>query len=319
MKITSGKSFKKLTGIQKLLLKISDKKKYKKYKEYLGEYARLVPMMNFASSGETLNRERIAEIVKIKDHLNIVHSGNAGDIIYALPTLKAIAENFATTIDLYLKLNQPMEYINNTHPLGGVMMNQKMAELLIPLIEAQPYIRHCKVLKDEIIDIDLDNVRRAGLRQDRGSIARWYGYITGITPNLYQPWLTIKPNSAYANTLVIARSQRYLSEFIDYTFLNNYPNKIFVGIKPEWDEIKKMLPGIQWVQVNNFLELAEIIAGCKLFIGNQSFPFSIAEGLKVPRLLETFLEVPNVVPEGPGAYDFYFQDHLESQVKFLMQ
>lgn len=61
-----------------------------------------------------------------------------------------------------------------------------------------------------------------------------------------------------------------------------------------------------------FLELAEIIAVCKLFIGNQSFPFSIAEGLKIQRILELSTDIINVVPEGKGGYDVLFQYHFES-------
>ena len=42
--------------------------------------------------------------------------------------------------------------------------------------------------------------------------------------------------------------------------------------------------------------MAELINSCKFFIGNLGFAFSIAEGLKKPRLLEA---CPN--------FQFYFQ------------
>jgi hypothetical protein len=69
--------------------------------------------------------------------------------------------------------------------------------------------------------------------------------------------------------------------------------------------------------VSNFLELARVIAGCKFFIGNQSFPFAVAEGLKVPRALELCFECPNVIPEGPQAYDFLYQPQFEKIVREL--
>ena len=81
--------------------------------------------------------------------------------------------------------------------------------------------------------------------------------------------------------------------------------------------MKQSIPHLKWIQVNDFLELAGIIAGCKLFIGNQSFPFSIAEGLKVPRILEVYYKAANVIPEGENAHDFYFQEHLEELVSRL--
>ena len=67
----------------------------------------------------------------------------------------------------------------------------------------------------------------------------------------------------------------------------------------------------------NFYDLARIIAGCKFFIGNQSFPFALAEGLKVKRVLELYFECPNVIPAGEHAYDFCYQEQFEKIVKQL--
>ena len=61
-----------------------------------------------------------------------------------------------------------------------------------------------------------------------------------------------------------------------------------------------------------------MISGGKLFIGNQSFPFSVAEGLKVVRLLEVYHRSPNVIPEGQHGYGFYFQKHFEDLVDTLV-
>jgi hypothetical protein len=47
--------------------------------------------------------------------------------------------------------------------------------------------------------------------------------------------------------------------------------------------------------VNNFLEFAQVISGSKLFIGNQSCPFSAAKGSKVNRLREVYWRTPNVI------------------------
>ncbi len=82
--------------------------------------------------------------------------------------------------------------------------------------------------------------------------------------------------------------------------------------------MKKSIPNLVWQPVVNFLELAAVIAGSKLFIGNQSFPFSIAEGLKATRLLEVYHRIPNVIPEGKNGYDFYFQKHFEYLVENLV-
>jgi hypothetical protein len=81
--------------------------------------------------------------------------------------------------------------------------------------------------------------------------------------------------------------------------------------------MKKSIPHLKYRGVNDFLEFARIIAGCKFFIGNQSFPYAVAEALKVNRALEVCFECPNVIPEGPNGYDFCYQPQFEKIVKQL--
>ena len=64
--------------------------------------------------------------------------------------------------------------------------------------------------------------------------------------------------------------------------------------------------------------MATIINSCRLFIGNQSFPFSVAEGLKANRLLEVYPKAPNVIVEGAGANDFIYQPQFEYAVERLL-
>jgi hypothetical protein len=310
--------FKKRNILSKLWLKHTDKTRYKLYKWELQNY-NLNEVTNFYTGNNTLNTlEKIIAETKELGYINVMHSGNAGDVIYALPTLKKLHELTRMPVNLYLRLNQPLVisgYLN--HPMGTVMLNEKMVSLLKPLIIEQDYINFCEAYSDQKIHLTLDIVRSKTISLDQGNIARWYSYFTGVTPELWKPWLTVKPNTAYAQTIVLARSERYRNASIDYSFLKQYDNLVFIGVKSEFEDMQKSIPNLKWVQVNDFLELAGIIAGCKLFIGNQSFPFSIAEGLKVPRILEVFYKVANVIPEGDNAYDFYFQDHLEEMVRRL--
>jgi hypothetical protein len=57
--------------------------------------------------------------------------------------------------------------------------------------------------------------------------------------------------------------------------------------------------------------MAQIISSCKLFIGNQSSSYAIAEQLKVPRLLEVFNQCPNVIPIGGEGYGYYTTENLK--------
>ena len=63
--------------------------------------------------------------------------------------------------------------------------------------------------------------------------------------------------------------------------------------------------------------MASIIKSSKFFIGNLSLAYAIAEGLKVPRLLEGLEEFPAMYPSGKNGYEFFFQGHFEKWFKYL--
>jgi hypothetical protein len=304
--------------ISKYWLKYTDKIGYQRYKFELSN-AQTAQFIEFlASNSQSNTPARIKELADTNHNLNFNHSGNAGDIIYALPTIKKIAEKVKVPLNLYLRPNQPSRIsADKTHPLGSVMLNEKSIEMLEPLISSQPYINQYGAFTNQRIDIDLDYFRVGLVPLDKGNIAHWCAYITGVNPDLWKRWLTVEPDLSFKNEVVIARSERYRNIFIDYKFLRNYERLKFIGVESEFKDIRKHIPNIEWVQVNDFLQMAQIIAGCKFFIGNQSFPFSIAEALKVPRILEVSLEVINVIPEGENGYDFLFQDHFKALVNEL--
>lgn len=236
------------------------------------------------------------------------HAGNAGDIIYALPAIRELAADIGA--ELRLQLGSPLLNKTLTHPLGGVMLNQGMFDMLRPLLIAQPYIKSVQVFGSEAIDYDLDAFRAAPIPVDRMCISRWYFYLLGISADLARPWLKVEPDPAFAGRVVVARSFRYRNLTLDYSVLNAGEAPVFVGVEEEYRDFKRVVPGAEWVRVKDFLQLAQMIAGAQLFIGNQSFPFSLAEGLKVPRILEVDPAVPNVIPTGGRAHDVLFQDQF---------
>ena len=113
------------------------------------------------------------------------------------------------------------------------------------------------------------------------------------------------------------RSLRRQNKYIDYSFLSSYKNLVFVGLKNEFNDLKKSINNLEFYDCKDFLELAMIIKSAKLFIGNLSFGYALAEAIKVPRLLESGPNFPLVYPNGINAHDFYFQNHFENLVKKL--
>jgi hypothetical protein len=245
------------------------------------------------------------------------HSGNAGDIIYALPSIASLKKT--ADANFYLHLNQKAHYGKMKHPLGNVMLNEGIYKRLQPLLQQQHYITTLHEYNNEPIDYDFDFIRRYPFMHNAGSIARWYFYFFAHNANLGLPWLSVTPNNEFADSIVVARSFRYRQPLISYAFLKKYSKVVFVGLEDEYADMKTQIPHLVYAPVNDFLALAQIIAGSKLFIGNQSFPFSIAEGLKVKRILEVFIPCPNVVVEGTNGYDFIYQPQFEKLVSNLVQ
>jgi hypothetical protein len=252
------------------------------------------------------------------DEISFSHSGHAGDIIYSIPTMYELAAG--RKINLYLTLNQPNRDFTKQmrHPNGNVMLTEKSVELIAPLLLAQKDFIRCEALTAQTVHYDLTAFREFPFDYRMGSIARWYFLTYGITRDLSKPWLQVRPNESFNDALVIARSSRYRTPKIDYGFLKKYPRVVFVGMPDEFADMQQKIPALIYQPVQNFLELASVIAGSKLFIGNQSFPFSLAEALKVKRVLEVFPQCPNVLVEGADAYDFCYQPQFEKIVSTLL-
>lgn len=245
------------------------------------------------------------------DEINFSHSGHLGDIIYSIPTMLVLSEG--RKINLYLEINMPN--LNFTkrmkHPNGNVMLTEKSIELIAPLLLEQGAFNKCEILVNQNINYDLTLFRKFPFDYRMGSIARWYFLCYGISFDLSNNWLNVTPNKSYSDSIVIARSTRYNTPGITYSFLNKYNNIYFIGTEEEFLEMKKQINNIEIIKITNFLEMAQVISGCKMFIGNQSFPFSIAEALKTKRVLEVFPHCPNVIVEGADAYDFCYQEQFE--------
>ncbi len=244
------------------------------------------------------------------------HFGLIGDIIYAIPAMKVLAGD--KKIHLHLQINQSSLYKKGMkHYNQGKILTEKSVEMLSPLLLSQPGFSVCDILAGQKIDYDLDEFRKFPFDYNTNHICRWYFHMYGITADLSKPWLTVAPDKSFANEIVIARSFRYRAPGVSYSFLQQYPNITFLGVKEEFEDLKTQLQHLKYKPVNNFLEFAQVIAGCKFFIGNQSFPFAVAEALKVPRALELCFECPNVIPEGGNGYDFLYQPQFEKVVRQL--
>jgi hypothetical protein len=257
------------------------------------------------------------------------HTGNIGDIWASVPAMGQHFVNTGKMIDLYLVKNVPAFYYKGAvHPTKSdeginVMLNQKMIDMMIPLLKAQNFINEVYVIefseyenyKDKI-QVHLEWFRENEIGLPNFSINRWYFYVfPDLTCDLSRIWLDVPHTEKdfAANKILITRSERYTNPAIDYSFLKPYEDDIvFCGTQREWNNFCMSYDlNIRKLNIENFLELAQAINQSRFHMSNQTQAFQLSEGLKVPRILEACTYAANVIPIGEYAYDFHNQLGLE--------
>lgn len=236
--------------------------------------------------------------------IRISHGGNAGDTIYSLPSMRKASRLHGQKIEVILHINQKGVYTEG-HPLGEVMLNQKMAEMLTPLLESMDFIGGVQITEEPgEIDYNFDLFRKLG-HNYTGHISKWYHYVyPELTCDLSEPIYI--PGEAKSDRIIFNRTQRYHGENFDYLFLKDYgPEMLFVGLESEYNIIRRKLPGMEYRPVKDFLELAQLIKGSRFFCGNQSMAFALAEIMKVPRVVEICRFAHNVIPTGANGYEAF--------------
>ena len=258
--------------------------------------------------------EKIENRLKNKKTLNFAHAGHMGDLIYSLSVVKELSKSY--TCNFFIVINKKVEQNYLDHPSGNVFINDRAAKLLLPLLEKQEFLNTVKIYNNEEIDIDFDLFRKVPINLNFHS-TRWFSHLIGVPIKMSEKFLNVGENNIAKNKIVILRSKRYTNPFINYQFLNQKKNLIFIGLKDEFEDLKKDVSNLDFYDCKDFLEMAEIINSAKFFIGNQSLAFAIAEALKVDRLLEASPESPFIFPIGGNGYDFYHQIHFEKYFKIL--
>ncbi len=256
------------------------------------------------------------------------HSFNSGDILTVLPGLKYLAEKNKTQVKIFQLLDLPADYgHNNPHPVTKngvhVCMNEGMYKSLKPLLESQNYIHSFEIWKGEAVDFNFDLTRHhSQMPLPGGRIHSWPTLIfPQLECSLNDPWIDVPPDFSYENKVCLNFTERYRNEYISYFFLKEYQDRcFFVGTINEWKIFieKWGLHKIPYVHVNDFLELAKFIKGCKFTIGCQSFVWHLADAMQTPRILEICTLYPNTFPVGSNGYSFITQEALEFRFHQLL-
>jgi len=256
-----------------------------------------------------------------------LHSGNAGDCVAAIPTMRQFYKLTGIKPILYLRKGvEAFYYEGAIHPVknangANVMLNDSMVNMLMPLLKAQPFfedVRSCE--RDDEVDIgwDCDMIRETNVGMPALSINRWYFYIfPDMACDLSENWLEIPDTDKdlAKGKILITRTERYTQENRDYSFLKPYEDDcIFSGTMREYNNFCMSFDlNIKKLVVDNFLTLAQAIKQCKFHISNQTMAYQISQGIHHPSILEVCTHAPNCIPIGKDCYDFLAQDGLVSR------
>ena len=302
--------------IKKLFYKLTNKDKHFHYKMNLKKDAAIKQNIK---TFETEIEKKIINIqknIENKKELSFLHYGHLGDVVCSLPVIKELSKTHKC--NFYIQTNKPLPPNARHYKRFGdyVFLTDANVNLLLPLFMNQTYFHKVDKYRNQEIDIDLNLVREMPI-DFRGDLIRWYSQLTGVHTDLSAPYLFVEPHKDIKDKIIIMRNTRRRNYFTNYKFLKKYDNLLFIGLNDEYKDLKKEVPNLEYYDCKNFLEMAQIIKSGKFFLGNLSFGYHIAEGLKTPRLLEGSPKFPLVYPHGKYAYEFYFQEHFEKWFSYL--
>lgn len=224
------------------------------------------------------------------------HSGTFGDLIYSLSVVKKMGggtfavhlENIENCVAQYGYRPEEVD------PAHRGRFRTTDFDLIRPLLSRQSYIDKVTVWTGDH-DVDLDRFRGVLFRGFEGNYVEAYHRTFDLPFNseMYnETWLEADPKRMA--TIVINRTSRYRCPNGTGTWQNLLEqanitqNGIFVGTQEEHKDFETSTGfRVNYYPVKDFKELADVIAGADLFMGNQSAAYSIAMGLGKSSVLET--------------------------------
>jgi hypothetical protein len=240
------------------------------------------------------------------------HSGDVGDIIYALPTIKALGGGVLMVGSLP----------GVTRAGNGVAQSIPLfQELCVRTGYVFAVVNYMHGFPD-LVDLDgfretLGGVQANGLGGEPGlniAEATWRAHRVGAhgpehhattdPPVWSAPWLKVdRPERVDGRSVVFARSPRYRNPAFPWRRIwEAYGARaVFLGLPDEHRAFEREVGAVPHLRTADLMEAARIIAGAELFVGNQSALYAVAEGLKARTIQETCPGQPNCIFPRPGA------------------
>lgn len=220
-----------------------------------------------------------------KEGYSFYHSGDFGDIIYSLKAVQLIGGG---------KLVLGNEY-KGVHPPRSAITRDGFS-LIEPLLKKQSYLTNVEFSEKAVsCSHDLNKfrefwqLRHMKYKLPYETLVEMNCYTIGVEPLFTpSPWLTA--DSKTIAPIIIHRSRRYNAlDFPWAEVMERFGSKAcFIGLPEEHKLFSSEFGHVSFYQPRDFADMAAVINGAKWFVGNQSFPCSIALGLGQNVLQEAY-------------------------------
>lgn len=219
-------------------------------------------------AGAATGDKDVAAMMRGHEPVKVFSSfGDLGDTIYQMPAMQLMGGGELVFYPVNSKVREPW--------------TRKKVEQVRSFFESLPYVKSVRfenkpegIVLDQWRTIITPRLTIADLVCDVFNLPHW---------PLNEPWAKIEHPQPVAN-YVFHRSPRYQNPQFPWRQIVKLIGKqsIFVGSTQEHEAFVKDFGTIRYYPTPTLLDLARVIAGCKMFIGNQSAPRAIAEALKKP-------------------------------------
>lgn len=211
--------------------------------------------------------------------LKFGHTGDIGDLMVSLPTIQQMGGG-----SIYF-MDKP-----RCRPFTPRL------PVLKRLLESQDYITAVLPHKGEKLDYDFSDFRCNGMPFGV-QLGKLHSDYVGFPTDFSKPWLSVEPSRQMTGRIIINKTCRYGNHFFPWTELVKmfHAELLFVGLSGEYRDFCEKYGKVPYLPTSDLLHVAESIAGADLFIGNQSSPNAICEGLKHNCVQEVSLTVPDCI------------------------
>lgn len=227
--------------------------------------------------------------------INFITGGMTGDAIHSLYVVKNLCQLQQTKANFFISDGDGDRWL--------LPLDQTYSDLK-ELIESQPYINSFQICRNmaQFSDpyINLNDWRKHLSHDSTGYTTCWSEVLSGVYQ--FSPpsgsnyaWLTApRPDPQTQGRVLIHRSKHRHNGLFPWSEIlarvaawTPGQAAYFLTCNPrEYDLFCHKHPLLQPYLVSTVTDLANALASCKLFVGNQSAPFALASALDIPRAVE---------------------------------